>query len=178
LKKVTENWLTAKRLTVLLFDEISIKNGLEYNTRKSNDCIEGYEASLTLYFVSSNFRMNLQELGELGRTKSYGTHVLTLIIRGLAQPWKIPISFCISANATKGANQATWLKKIIPKLFEVGLILKLVVCDQGTNNQATFKHMGITYTEPFYHNNNEKVYFKYDDPHIVKCITKSGKETQ
>jgi hypothetical protein len=78
----------------------------------------------------------------------------------------------------EGGNQATWLKKIIPKLFEVGLILKLVVCDQGTNNQATFKHMGITYTEPFYHNNNEKVYFKYDDPHIVKCITKSGKETQ
>jgi hypothetical protein len=85
LKKVTENWSTAKRLTVLLFDEISIKNGLEYN--KSNDCIERFEAGLSLYFVSSNFRMNLQDLGELRRTESYGTHVLTFIIRGLAEPF-------------------------------------------------------------------------------------------
>jgi hypothetical protein len=106
----------------------------------------------------------------LGRTESYGTHALTFMIRGLAEPWKIPISFFISANSAKGANQAIWLKKIIPKLFEVGLILKLVVCDQGTNNQSTLKHMGITYTEPFYRYNNEKVYFKYDDPHIIKCI--------
>jgi hypothetical protein len=46
LKKLTENWSTAKRLTVLLFDEMSIKKGLDYN--KSNDCIEGFEASLSL----------------------------------------------------------------------------------------------------------------------------------
>jgi hypothetical protein len=32
-----------------------------------------------------------------------------------------------------------------------------VVSDQGTNNQSTFKHMGITYTEPFYKYNNEKM---------------------
>jgi hypothetical protein len=46
LKKITDNWSTAKRLTVLLFDDMSIKKGLEYN--KSNDCIEGFEASLSL----------------------------------------------------------------------------------------------------------------------------------
>jgi hypothetical protein len=61
LKKVTENWSIAKRLTVLLFDEMSIKKGLEY----SNDCFEGFQDSLSLqYFVS-------QGLGELGRIELY-----------------------------------------------------------------------------------------------------------
>jgi hypothetical protein len=40
LKKVTENWSIAKRLTVLLFE------GLEYNN--SNDCLEGFQDSLSL----------------------------------------------------------------------------------------------------------------------------------
>jgi hypothetical protein len=46
LKKVTENWSIAKRLTVLLFDEMSIQKGLEYNN--SNDCFEGFQDSLSL----------------------------------------------------------------------------------------------------------------------------------
>jgi hypothetical protein len=32
--------------------------------------------------------------------------------------------------------------------------------------------MGITNTGPFYQYNNEKVYFKYDDPHIRNQVRK------
>lgn len=70
---------------VLAFDEISIKQCLEYN--KKLDLIEGFE-----------------DLGPLGRTAKEATHALVFSIRGLYSQWKIPVAYFLSRNSI---NQKT-----------------------------------------------------------------------
>lgn len=54
---------------VLVFDEMSIKTELEYNTKE--DCVYGFS-----------------DLGELGRERSFSEYALLFMLRGLNKPWK------------------------------------------------------------------------------------------
>jgi len=56
------------------------------------------------------------------------------------------------------------------KLKSIGLIPKIVVCDQGTNNQQLRKILGVTSDFPFITHDEDKIYFMYDTPHLLKSI--------
>jgi len=57
----------------------------------------------------------------------------------------------------------------VEQLLEVGLYIKAVVCDQGTNNQAAYKDLGMSKENPFFYINNKiKIYGIYDAPHLIK----------
>lgn len=54
---------------LLVFDEMSIKNELEYNSKE--DKVYGFE-----------------DLGEFGRVRSFANHALLFMLRGLNKSWK------------------------------------------------------------------------------------------
>lgn len=64
--------------------------------------------------------------------------------RGIYASWKIPIAYYLVRSAVKHDI----LKKLIinvPKtLIETGLCPKMIVCDQGTNNQSALKSLDVT----------------------------------
>ena len=58
----------------------------------------------------------------------------------------------------------------ISKLQDIGLIPKVVICDQDTCNRSVFSKFGITPQSPNIIHNNEPVFFMYDTPHLLKSV--------
>ncbi|XP_025832034.1 uncharacterized protein LOC112904941 [Agrilus planipennis] len=96
---------------VLTWDEMSIKEHLEFNSKI--DFIEG-----------------LEDLGELGRKNKNGKYALVFMIRGLKFPWKLPIAYFISRQNITGSTLANLIKLSVKKCFEVGIRIRSTVCDQ------------------------------------------------
>jgi hypothetical protein len=63
----------------------------------------------------------------------------------------------------------------IVRLQEVGIIVKVVVCDQGANNRGMFANLNISIDKPFVEINSRKVYFMYDPPHLLKSVRNNFK---
>lgn len=151
LKLKVQNWSTQERLCVLMFDEIAIKRNLEYS--KKYGIVEGF-----------------QDLGDLGRTNAYASEALVFMVSGLCNRWKIPIAYFLSANSTKAEYLKILLLTCIKKLKECGLIVKVVVCDQGSGNRSTIAKLNITKSNPVLKVENDTIYFFYDVPHLIKSV--------
>lgn len=141
-----------ERECVLLFDEITIKKGISYN--RYHDYIEGYE-----------------DLSSIGRKPLYGSQALVLMVRGLLYKWKIPISYYISAQSVTSSNLNLIIKLALEKLFKIGLKIRVITCDQGSNNRSLYyKYLNICEEKPYFYHNGYKIYTLFDIPHLIKSI--------
>lgn len=136
---------------VLVFDEMSIKKALEYDSKC--DVIEGFE-----------------DLGPLGRSNSIGTHALLFLLRGLKYQWKCPFAYFISKNCTKTHSLALLLDMCLDNVFKTGLDLRAIVCDLGSNNAAAMRLLGVSEEKPYMFYGSRKIFFLFDVPHLIKCI--------
>ena len=78
MKLKVRDMTNADKLSVLSWDEVSLKPNLDYD--KSRDIIDG--------FVDMN--------GE--RRPEFATHALTFMVRGIQIPFKEPVSFNYTSN--------------------------------------------------------------------------------
>ncbi|KAL6423073.1 hypothetical protein ACFW04_010507 [Cataglyphis niger] len=58
----------------------------------------------------------------------------------------------------------------LDKLNKTGADVKLITCDQATNNQAVYSQLGVDVQEPYFMYNNKKYYASYDFPHLIKRL--------
>ncbi|XP_072016244.1 uncharacterized protein [Amphiura filiformis] len=167
LREKVEKMKQEERVCCLLLDEVSLKEGLSYD--RAEDGVEGVE-----------------DFGMLGKTKTIANHGLVFMVRGLYTNWKQPLCYFLCRDCTSGAKLAELIKlECIKRLFEIGLIVKSCICDQGTNNRVMFEEFKITDEKPFitmsmfehvkeenplYTMYKEKIYFLYDPPHLLKNI--------
>lgn len=124
---------------VLMFDEMSIKKSLEYNSKL--DVVEGF-----------------QDLGPLGRENTLATHALVFMTRGLKHPWKCPVSYFLSHNSIQHTNLVLLIDLCISSLSDAGLNVKAIVNDLGSTNAAAMKLLGITPEKPYYLFKSQKIY--------------------
>ena len=142
---------------VLVFDEMAIKTQLVYN--KKGDCIEGFE-----------------NLGSLGHTQYIANHALAFMVRGLASKWKQCIGYFLSSGPMAGKNLVSLVHEAIDKLALIGLCVKCVICDQGSNNRNFMQTLcGVSVGQPYFTYNGHKVYALYDPPHLLKNIRNNFK---
>ncbi|XP_054276526.1 uncharacterized protein LOC128995529 [Macrosteles quadrilineatus] len=87
---------------VILFDEMSIKSSLEYDSKR--DVVEG-----------------LFDLGEDGRKPYPATHVLLFMARGLTYRWKMPIAYFATNKMVNGSVVAKLIPKCINAMQDAGL---------------------------------------------------------
>lgn len=80
---------------------MAIKYCLEYN--KSLDMIEGYE-----------------ELGHLGRSNRPAKLAFIIMIRGLYNKNKLPMSYFLSSTGVKGEEMAKIMKSCVSELIRIG----------------------------------------------------------
>ena len=137
------------KLCVITFDEMSLRTGLSYDI--SSDSIEGFE-----------------DYGMLGRTSRVANHALVFMVRGMLSHWKQPIGYFLSRDATPANRLGELLKECVNKVKDIGLIPKLVVCDQGSNNVKMYKDLSITEEKTHLIFDDNKVYFMFDPPHLLK----------
>ncbi len=151
LKSRVGNMEGRDRVCSLLIDEISLKEGLSYDLK--DDVIEG-----------------VVDFGEVGRKKEIANQGLVFMVRGLAKKWKQPIAYFLSRNSTPASTLSSLVSDCLSRLFSIGLHVKVVICDQGVNNQGMFDLLGITAERPFIDIDSNRVFFMYDPPHLLKSV--------
>lgn len=152
MKTKVDGMQESDRQCVLIFDEMSLKSGLVYNS--GTDKIEGFE-----------------DFGVLGQSKFIANHATVFMVRGLRSKWKQPLGYVL----TSGPVPANMLKDLVfecvRKATNIGLNIRLVVCDQGSNNRSFLeKKMGVTRIKPYFYIDGAKIYATYDAPHLIKSV--------
>ncbi|KAL7296578.1 hypothetical protein TKK_0010009 [Trichogramma kaykai] len=107
-----------------MWDEMMIKPGLEFSSKY--DILEGYE-----------------DLGSDvgGRSPKIATHVLVFMLGGLIRNWKQPFFYIPSAGPVSASNLIILINKVLELAFEVGFIIKHMVCDQSKGNQSAAEQL-------------------------------------
>lgn len=151
LKIKADSMTQQEKYCSLVFDELKIKNFLEYS--KFLDLVEGYE-----------------DLGPIGRTNKLAGQAMVFVIRGLYSSWKMPISYFLPATSVKHVHLSELLVEAVTQLFKCGLIVNILVCDQGASNVAAYKDLKITKDEPYFLVEGRKVFALFDVPHLFKNL--------
>ena len=153
LKLKLESKTIFEKESVLMWDEMANRPGLEYNLKE--DYVEGY------HDLSDDFG---------GRKAEMAKSVLVIMLSGLTHDWKQPLMYF----PTNGSVSGTTLKDIILNVLEItddiGFRVRHMVCDQGSTNQKAIASLGINKDRPFIELNNRKITFAFDGPHILKCL--------
>ena len=140
------------RICALLIDEMAVKSSLHYDTL--NDTVVGYE-----------------DCGPcLQRKKEIVTNALVFMVRGLALNWKQPVGFVLTHNACRGDLLKKLLFECLDKMNDVGLDVKVVISDQGTNFQNVTLSLGVTAENPHFEHAGKKYYYMFDTPHLLKSV--------
>jgi hypothetical protein len=141
-----------QKACTIMFDEMSIKEGLEYSAQY--DLIEGF-----------------QDIGCFGRSPIVGKEACVFMARGLYSQWKMPVGYFISGNGIKAHQTKSLIKDSVEKLQEIGLCVKAVVCDQNSTNRSAFSQLGVSQNRPYFLDSKEqKIHALFDVPHLLKSI--------
>ncbi len=139
------------KLCAIIFDEMSIKEKLTYDRR--TDSVEG-----------------VMDHGSFGRGNMMANHAGVFMVRGLVKKWKQPIGYIMNNGPLKNHDLKTLTMECIDKVSEAGLIPKVLICDQGSNNTSMVASLGVTVTKPYFEHDHKRMYVMYDPPHLVKNI--------
>ena len=142
----------SSKACALILDEMSIKESVSYDRHR--DEVEGYE-----------------DFGNLGRTRFIANHAIVFLVRGMCEKWKQPLGYFLTSGTMSGSIMGTLLKDCITKVEACGLSVKVVISDQGSNNQNMFQTvLGATVDSPHFEHNGHRVYTLYDPPHLLKSV--------
>jgi hypothetical protein len=139
-----------KACTVCI-DEIFIKEFLEYS--KNFDFIEGFE-----------------DLDKYGRSCNIANSCLVFMARGIYGSWKIPVAYFVTHSSIKHGILKSLIVDVLQELFNVCLYPKIIIFDQGTNNQSAFKSLNISKEKPYFYVYGHKVFTLFDTPYLLKSV--------
>ncbi|VEN45922.1 unnamed protein product [Callosobruchus maculatus] len=134
---------------ILCIDEISLKSNLYYDI--SNDKIVGFQEGLT-------------------ETSIIASSALTVMVRGLASNWRLPLAFFFYRTSANADDLKQILLTTVQKCKSIGLNVLGVVSDQGSNFQKLVKTLNVTQENPFFVVDNARIVYLFDIPHLLKSI--------
>ncbi|KAJ8911481.1 hypothetical protein NQ315_010852 [Exocentrus adspersus] len=106
----------------LIFDEVSLGNGFQYDTVYQKTC--GYE-----------------DLGSLGRTHNVANHALVFMVRGIRKSYKQVVAYYFTSDTVKTPHLKCLIVEIIKQIQSTGLQIVSTVCDQGPTNRAALREL-------------------------------------
>ncbi|KAJ8910305.1 hypothetical protein NQ315_003783 [Exocentrus adspersus] len=106
----------------LIFDEVSLGNGFQYDTVYQKTC--GYE-----------------DLGSLGRTHNVANHALVFMVRGIRKSYKQVVAYYFTSDTVKTPHLKCLIVEIIKQIQSTGLQIVATVCDQGPTNRAALREL-------------------------------------
>lgn len=151
LEKKTQCKSTSEKLCGIVFYALSIRSGIHYCTM--TDKVHGCE-----------------NLGKYGQSSRPVQFAMVFMAKGLCSKWKQTLRYFLFEKSVPADTIKMMVIDCIKKLKETGLYPKFVTCDHDPSNVSAFKKMGITDDNPYLMENEEKVFFFYDAPHLLKSI--------
>lgn len=70
-------------------------------------------------------------------------YALVLIMKGIFVKWSQPIGYALLSKCSSDANISIWIDKLIIKLFEIGLQIRVCVSDMGPDLLKLLKKEGF-----------------------------------
>ena len=150
LKEIVSNMSAKGKEAILVFDEIKIKSSLEYNSFL--DEIQGFEND------------------GVSRKLLLGKQVCVFMVKGLYENWKYVLSYFLTSTGIKNGPLKDKIESNIEHCNALGLNVRAVTSDQGSNNRAAFKNLNISPETPSFKVNNKEIFVLYDAPHLIKSL--------
>lgn len=145
---------------------------MDENDRMCCISIDEMEISGTKDFdnVGKKFVGNVT-LGPKGVT---GNHYTGVLLRGLKTPWKQIVAHEITGPSTNGSDMKKLTLSTIQAAKAVGLKVKAIVSDMGSNNKAMWNAVGVNVTRSdrntSFSADTETIHVLADPPHLLKNI--------
>ena len=174
-KSSMSRWLQGYNLSSGLNKEGFAALKVKVNSMKESDrrCMLGIdEMSLKrhiFYDVKSDKIQGIEDFGNNNRSSQVASSVLVLMAHGINRNWK-PISFYFSNNSCPSEKLQVILKEAIVHLQQLGLEVQSVVSDMGSNSIKLAKESGVTANQPFFKVKDQKLFYIFDPPHLIKSI--------
>lgn len=143
-------WKTTKKLCCIVIDEMSIMKNVEYDS--VNDQVSGYVDD------------------SINRKKILADQVIIASVKGVTHSWKQIVGHWFSHNKSKTEVLSEVVSQLVNFCNNVGLIPKVLICDQSSKNSKLASKLGVTRKTPYFLNGAEKIYFMFDPPHLIKSL--------
>ncbi|CAC5357823.1 THAP9 [Mytilus coruscus] len=161
-----------KNFVGLLFDEVKVKSDLVYD--KNSGELIGYCNLDKVGNQIMNFEKNMKDTSTTETDADIAKYMLVLMVRGVATDFKFPLAGFATLSIT-----ADFLYPIIWKAIRVlqtgfaQLKVLFLTCDGASANRKFFNihrqvNEFIHYTNNPYADDERKLYFISDVPHLVK----------
>ena len=111
----------------------------------------------------------------VGQSQSIATHAGVFMVQGLTRHWKQPVGYFLSASTISPVELLSKVLECVRKIQSTGLVLKLFICDQGSNNRSMLDQLGVSIDNPYFCVNSSKIFVTYDPPHLIKNIRNNMK---
>ena len=92
-----------------------------------------------------------EDFGDHGHSEFVANHASIFMVRGLKTNWKQPVGYFLSSGPIPSERLYSLFLDCIDELQKIGLDVKVVIADQGSNNRSAFtKFLKVTEQEPFF----------------------------
>ncbi|XP_037928665.1 uncharacterized protein LOC119663067 [Teleopsis dalmanni] len=136
---------------ILIVDEMKLRPELRYNSVL--DQIDGFEDV------------------DFFRTDKIGKSICLFIVKGMFSNWSFILNYFITENGMDGDCLSNIILENLRLLkHELGTIVRVISCDQGSANRKTFSTFEIVPEKPFFDFEDNKIFCMYDFPHLIKCL--------
>ena len=138
------------KMVTITFDEMSLKQNVSYNA--GLDRVEG-----------------------LDKNGQMVNHAGVFMMRSVSQNWKQPFGYFLSSKTVNFRTLKERLVESVRQVRRTGFIPVCVIMDQGSNNCAAVRLLGVTKDKPYFEVDGDRVYFIYDPPHLMKNVRNNFK---
>ena len=143
------------RVCALMMDEISLKKQVDYSAVQ--DRVVGLK----------------QENDQV----KYQKGALLFLVNGLCSHWRQAFAYFFIEKAMTSGELLPLVKTAMDKLEEIGLHVKVISSDQGSNFCGLLSSLGVNKDFPHFVHNGKKVFCVADPPHLLKstrnCLSKN-----
>lgn len=143
------------RRVSLVIDEMSIKPHLAYDIK--SDEIIGLNPHRTKKKSKDHTKIDPVD------------HVTVFMAVGIRRRYKQPLAYIFSKTALNGPELKHTVLKCIEKMMDAGFIVNSLISDMGSNfSSLAFKDLNITPEKPFFEVKDQKIFYFFDPPHLLK----------
>lgn len=176
--------ITLKRFTNTIYLTPGIQNvafqilKIKIETLKEIDkycilCLD--EMSLKAYLFYNSTRDKVIGFEDVGLDNMYteqllpACNVAVILVRGICKSWKQPLAYFFTNSTLNSSKLLNILHEAIIGLRNIGLKVLCVISDMGSNFVKLSELLHISSKKPYFEINNEKIFYMFDVPHLVKA---------
>lgn len=137
------------KFCIICVDEMSIKSHLFYNYGK--DEVIGFEDN------------------GLTKTLQPACSACTFMVRGIHSNWKQPFAYVLANTNVPSLTIINLLDKFVERLTNIGLNVKGLVTDMGSNFIEMSNILNVTAEDPVFIVGNKTLFYFFDPPHLIKA---------